>query len=357
MTFLEGRGAAGKRRTLFVLGRLLGLFGAVVLLAFAGWAFWLWSYAVSPGPLVEGASLHVSIPPKTSFFGIQKILVEKGVIRPDRRFFHLARYHDLTQRLKAGEYLFRAGQTHYEVLLALASGSSVRWPLTIPEGASIYQIADLLAAGGWGEREQILALVRDQELLEKYGAQGDSLEGYLFPDTYHLARGQGVAEIIGMMAERGRQVRGQLGDLADNPFGLTSHEVLTLASIVEKETALPAERPLIARVFLNRLQKRMRLQTDPTVIYGLTDFDGNLTRKNLRQPTPYNTYVIKGLPPGPIANPGREAIEAVLRPAEGNYLYFVSKNDGSHYFSATLAEHNRAVYKFQKSGKSRQAGK
>ena len=139
---------------------------------------------------------------------------------------------------------------------------------------------------------------------------------------------------------------------------LDVHEILTLASIVEKETGQTLERPLIARVFLNRLHKGMRLQTDPTVIYGIKDFDGNLTRHHLREYTPYNTYVIKGLPPGPIGSPGRAAIEAVMQPARGSYYYFVSKNDGSHYFSKSLTEHNRAVNKYQKRrGKHKKRGK
>jgi len=328
--------------------RLLGLLGLAALLAFGGWSFWLWSYAGSPGPLAERKGLLVQIPPGTSFAGIEKILVEKGVVRPDRRFFFLARRHGLTQRLRAGEYRFQPGQTPYEVLRLLESGASVRWPLTIPEGANIHQIAGLLAAGGWGERERILARLRAPELRARYGVAGESLEGYLFPDTYHLGRGQPVEAIIAAMVERGRQVRAEVGELAENPFGLSAHQVITLASIVEKETALAEERPLIARVFLNRLRKGMRLQTDPTVIYGISDFDGNLTRADLLRPTPYNTYVIKGLPPGPIANPGRASIEAVLRPAESRALYFVSRNDGSHHFSETLAEHNRAVRKYQK---------
>jgi len=146
-----------------------------------------------------------------------------------------------------------------------------------------------------------------------------------------------------------RKVIAETGANQGKPeVGLDLHNVLTLASIVEKETGLARERPLIARVFLNRLRKGMKLQTDPTVIYGIEDFDGNLTRRHLREYTPYNTYVIRGLPPGPIGNPGRAAIQAVMEPARGSYYYFVSKNDGSHYFSRSLSEHNRAVNKYQK---------
>jgi len=330
--------------------RLAAWLCALVFLGLAGFGLWLWSYAVTPMPMREGVNPHVLIPPKTSLAGIEKILAENGVIPPGRGFYYLARVSRLSQRLQAGEYLFNPGQTPYQILCTLAAGSTLRWSVTIPEGASIYQLADILAQGGWGERDLFLKLMRDPEILALHGVRAASLEGYLFPDTYQLVRGQNPREIIALMVERGRKVRQELGDLTDNPLNLSPHQVLTLASIVEKETAAPEERPLIAQVFLNRLRLNMRLQTDPTVIYGLTDFNGNLTRKDLETPTPYNTYLINGLPPGPIANPGRASIAAVLHPASESYLYFVSKNDGTHYFSHDLVEHNRAVYKYQKNG-------
>lgn len=346
----QGRGVRkkGKRRP-SAIRRLAIWLCALAFLGLAGFGFWLWSYAVTPLPIREGAGdLHVLIPPKTSLAGIGKILAENGIIPPGPGFYCLARLSRLSQRLQAGEYLFAPGQTPYQVLRTLASGATVRWSVTIPEGTNIYQLADLLAQGGWGERELFLALAHDPEILARYGVQATSLEGYLFPDTYQLVRGQNPREIIGLMLERGRQVRQELGDLR-NALELSPHEVLTLASIVEKETAAPEERPLIAQVFLNRLRQGMRLQTDPTVIYGIANFNGNLTKKDLETPTPYNTYQINGLPPGPIANPGRAAIVAVLHPTPASYLYFVSKNDGTHYFSSDLAEHNRAVCKYQKS--------
>lgn len=338
----------GKRWPLPVSPRLLALFFAVIVFVLAGVGLWIWVYAVSPGPLGDEGGRPVMIPFGTAFPGIRNILEENAVIRKDRRFFYLARFFQRNQHFKAGEYLFLPGQTPLEVLRMLRDGAIARWPVTIPEGSSIYQVADILAAGQWGGREEVLRLVRDRDVLARHGIAAESLEGYLFPDTFHLVRGQSVAEIIGMMVERGRQVREKLGDLQNNELGLSVHEVLTLASIVEKETAVPEERPLVARVFLNRLQRNMRLQTDPTVVYGIEDFSGTITRSDLLRPTPYNTYVISGLPPGPIANPGRAAIEAVLNPAQSPFLYFVSKNDGSHHFSQTLEEHNRAVARYQR---------
>lgn len=354
MTILDNSGRPLKNILQYLTPlRLVSALIVLALLGVGGWALWLWSYAASTSPFRGETPAQIYIPPQTTFSGIQKILVEHDIIRKDRRFYQLAKYYKLTEKLKAGEYLFSSGVTHYQVLRGLADGSTVHWPVTVPEGSNIYQVADILNAGGWVERELFLQKVRGKEVLAGFKVKAESLEGYLFPDTYNLMRGQTAMEIITMMVERGQQVRKQLGDLTANELKLSPHGVITLASIVEKETGVGEERPLIARVFLNRLKRKMRLQADPTVIYGLTDFDGNLTRRDLKKVTPYNTYQIKGLPVGPIANPGRQAIAAVLHPAKESYLYFVSKNDGSHYFSKTLAEHNRAVRKYQKSRKYR----
>ena len=201
-------------------------------------------------------------------------------------------------------------------------------------------------------KQQFLSLANDPALLEQYGVTGPSLEGYLYPDTYHLARGISASTAIDTMVNRFWEVVSPLRKRAED-VGMKMEDVIILASIVEKETGLAEERPTIASVFLNRLKRGMRLESDPTVIYGLKDFDGNLTREDLMKATHYNTYIIRGLPPGPIANPGLEAIKAVLFPAKTDYLYFVSKNDGSHHFSRTLSEHNKAVQIYQKGGRKR----
>lgn len=319
----------------------------VILLGSAGWLGWVFRYAGAPGPLVDTART-VYIPPRTSFRGIEKLLASSGVIRPDRRFYLLARLSSLTNRLKSGEYRFAPGVTPEEVLRLLEKGDSVKHVVTLPEGANLFRVAGILAEKQLLDQESFLQAATDKALLQELGIEADSFEGYLFPDTYYLTRVQAPKDMIRAMVERGRAVLAALGEVEKNQLNLSFHQILTLASIVEKETALPGERPLIARVFLNRLERGMRLQTDPTVIYGLENFDGNLTRRDLKSASPYNTYLVKGLPPGPIANPGKAAIEAVLHPAEGPYLYFVSKNDGSHHFSKSLKEHNRAVARYQK---------
>jgi UPF0755 protein len=179
------------------------------------------------------------------------------------------------------------------------------------------------------------------------GITADTLEGYLFPDTYYFPSGLESKSIITAMVKQFRIAFKPEWQTRAEELGMSVHEVVTLASIIEKETGAPEERPLISSVFHNRLKKGMRLETDPTVIYGIPDFDGNIKRRHLNTYTPYNTYKIKGLPPGPIASPGAAALEAALYPAQSKYLYFVSKKDGTHQFSATIKEHNAAVRKYQ----------
>lgn len=313
----------------------------LVLLFFGGW---LWQYAHTPS--TAKADTIVLIPKGAGVRQIEEILNEAGVVPDDLRFSILAKITRSAGKLRAGEYLIPPVQTPLQVLDLLVRGKVILHRVTIPEGKNIRQIAEILALGNWIDPGHFLALSTDRHFIRKLGLNLDSLEGYLFPDTYTLTRGEVTEEgIITMMVHRFRQVWEHLEK--DTPEGFSRHQVMTLASIVEKETGKADERPLIARVFLNRLKKNMRLQSDPTVIYGLDDFDGNLTREDLQAPTPYNTYVIKGLPPGPICNPGRESIRAVLHPADATYLYFVSKNDGTHHFSSSLREHNRAVRKYQ----------
>jgi UPF0755 protein len=235
----------------------------------------------------------------------------------------------------------------------LAEGRVRTHAVVIPEGSRAVEIADRLAAAGLVGREAFLAIVLDREAPRRFAVEGPSLEGYLFPETYRFARGLPAEEIVRAMVSQFRSVYRELR--ASAPASpLTMRELVTLASIVEKETGAPEERPLIAAVFLNRMRRGMRLETDPTVIYGIEDFDGNLRRVHLEdESNPYNTYRIPGLPPGPIASPGRAALAAVLEPADSPYLFFVSRNDGSHVFSATYREHARAVAHFQQKRRRR----
>lgn len=336
---------------------LLGLRLPVFCFFFLGfpllWLVWIGIYAISPGPSSPDAVIDVVIPARTRVAEIEHILAENKVIKDDSRFSMLALLAGAAKKLRAGEYRLETGQRPLAVIGLLKKGKVLYRPVTIPEGTEMSGVADILAAEGWIDRRRFLDLVHEAELLRDMGVEAQSLEGYLFPDTYYLSRGQQDEEkIIRMMVARHFQIFDKLMENAERKdHGLTHHEIISLAAIVEKETGLSRERPLVASVFLNRLEKGMRLQADPTVRYGNPDKTGALRQSELEKNTPYNTYVIKGLPRGPIANPGEAAIEAVILPAETDYLYFVSKNDGSHHFSRTLKEHNRAVARYREKNK------
>jgi UPF0755 protein len=270
-----------------------------------------------------------------------------GIITNKDLFMLWTRLLGNSRKIKAGEYLLNSGMAPVRIIEILTRGIIITYPVTVPEGFSIEQIGDILAANGLADKKLFVSLAHEPGVIKKYGISGPSLEGFLYPDTYQFGKGLPPSLIIDVMVKRFWEI---VGPYMDRIKGLkmTVEEVITLASIVEKETGTAEEMPLIASVFLNRLRNGMRMESDPTVIYGMNDFTGNLTRKDLLESTPYNTYVIRGLPPGPIANPGLASIKAVLYPAETDYLYFVSKNDGTHYFSASIEEHNRAVWKYQK---------
>jgi UPF0755 protein len=238
-----------------------------------------------------------------------------------------------------------------EVLDALVKGQVKPHLVTIPEGYTLSQIAQLLEDLNLVEKKGFLQKASSPAFINTLGLSqlaGPTLEGYLFPDTYHLFREMDPEEVIQMMVHQFKKVFGP--DLANraSELGISEREVVILASIIEKETPLSEEKPLISAVFQNRLKKKIPLQSDPTVIYGIKNFNGNLTKEHLMRPTPYNTYLIAGLPPTPICNPGKDSLLAAVRPAPVPYLYFVSKNDGSHFFSSDIEEHNRAVWKYQK---------
>lgn len=285
--------------------------------------------------------------------GLKSVAIEletRKLIKSKDLFIFWALLKGGSRDIKAGEYSLNQSMSPVTIFTILASGAVKTHPLTIPEGLAAEQIADILAQKGLVDKREFMALAMDINLAASYHIDGQSLEGYLFPDTYLLSRDMGAQQIIDLMIKRFWDIFSNLKKGHETPMSL--REIVTLASIVEKETGLAEERPLIASVFLNRLKRRMRLESDPTVIYGLKDFDGNLTKKDLQSPSPYNTYRNRGLPPGPIANPGRESLKAVINPAQTDYLYFVSRNDGSHYFSTTLREHNRAVVRYQKRRRS-----
>jgi len=312
---------------------------------------WFAYYVVSPGPQTGTDTVTVTIPRGTSLRGIAKILAEKQVIHDDVRFLLLASYSGYSGKLQAGEFLLQTGRKPGEVLRALSSARSIEYAITIPEGLRAAEIAEIFGEDGWCDPQKFISLVSQKSFIEKLGFDNlPSLEGYLYPDTYLFTRDiQGAEKIISIMVKRFTEVWGELSTGIEGE--VDREKTVILASIVEKETGAPEERPLIAGVFHNRLKSRMRIQSDPTVVYGTKRFSMPITRKDLNTPTEYNTYTLPGLPVGPISNPGKEALEAVLHPAKTKHIFFVSKNNGTHHFSSTLREHNRAVQKYQRKKK------
>jgi UPF0755 protein len=280
---------------------------------------------------------------------------------PDRPLFGprvlvlVARLSGADRAIKSGEYELSPALTPIEILERLRSGTIRTLPVTIPEGLRIDEVAARLEQGEITSAAALVARAMNPEFTRSLGIEAETLEGYLYPETYRFRRETPADEVLRAFVDEfnrrlTEETRAQIA-----ASGMTLHEVVTLASIVEKETAVAEERPLIAAVFRNRLEKRMRLQSDPTVIYGIVrtrgHFDGNLRRRDLKRDTPYNTYTRGGFPPGPIANPTIASIDAVLAPADTPYLYFVSRNDGTHVFSNTLKEHTNAVNRYQRGGR------
>jgi len=329
------------------------LLASLALLAglVAGGAWWI-HQALAPveSDRVEGTLVSFDIEPGDSLDRVASALEAEGLIRDARVTRWYARLEDLASKLKVGEYRLSRGQSTPEILTILTEGRVETHAVVIPEGLRATEIADRLARAGLTDPRAFLEAVQDPDAPERLGVEGPGLEGYLFPDTYRFARGLPASRIVESMVGAFLDVYRELEPEAIRQE-FPMRDLVTLASIVEKETGAPEERPLIAAVFLNRLARGMRLETDPTVIYGIEDFDGNLKRVHLEDAgNPYNTYRNRGLPPGPISSPGRAALEAVLQPADVPYLYFVSRNDGTHVFSKTYAEHARYVDRFQRRG-------
>ena len=293
------------------------------------------------------------VPNGKSFGQVARELQAKGLVSDSFRMRILGRLTGQAARVKRGEYALNRGMTPQEILSILVSGKSIQYPVTFPEGANMFEIATLLEAKGMFKAQDFLRACRDKAIIQDLlGIDVSSLEGYLFPETYNLTKFTPLRDLLAQMVQNFKNVYTTLeGQGSESPIKLSRHEMVTLASVVEKETGAEEERPMIASVFYNRLTKNMRLQSDPTIIYGLWLESGlykkNITREDILKPTRYNTYTIPRLPFGPIANPGREALAAVLKPSKSEYFYFVSRNDGTHIFTRTYEDHLKAVKSFQ----------
>ena len=318
-----------------------------VLTSSALLAGFLYSYIFLSGQSQEKEPVEVRIEQGDSFAAVVRKLHEQKVISNERLFALWARLTGVEKKIHWGLYRFDAALSPRDILERMVLGKGVFQTVTIPEGLTVREIAELLGRMQIADSEKFLAAAADPETLRLFGLEDKGPEGYLFPDTYHFTPATPEKDMLIAMAERFRKTTEPLLDQYSEAVRMTPHEIVILASMIEKETGVEAERPLVSAVFHNRLQLHMPLQSDPTVIYGLKDFNGNLTRKDLDRPTPYNTYRITALPPGPICNPSLSSIKAALHPAEVPYLYFVSKNDGTHLFSEKFEAHKQAVKTYQ----------
>jgi UPF0755 protein len=322
----------------------------LLLASFLSLAYLAWTVETrAPLRSADAPPQSLIVPQGASGEAIGRMLQELGLVRRPAVFRALAILRGASGRLRAGEYLLEGPLSLEQIVDKLRRGDVVRHEVTFPEGKNIEEMAAILE--GHLPVKAFLEAARDPSLVRDLDPDANDLEGYLFPDTYEISRKQDAAALlVARMVQRFREVTTpERPALAGS--GLTLRKVVTLASLVELEARLAEERPRIAAVFLNRLEKGMPLQTDPTVIYALRkagSYDGNIRKKDLEIDSPYNTYRYAGLPPGPIASPGRESLRAVLHPARVKDLYFVSRNDGSHEFSETLADHERAVDRYQR---------
>jgi UPF0755 protein len=298
----------------------------------------------------QGAEQFVEIPQGAGSVAIGERLVEAGVIR-DTPTYRTALWMTRQGRhLKAGDYRFERAMTPFEVIDKIARGDVYVINVTFPEGLMIVEMAKIFESHGLGTAASFVQAAKEGALIRDLDPAATDLEGYLFPETYALQRRADAAKLVGLMVARFEKVFTPELRQAAAARHLTVRQAVTLAAIVEKETARADERPLVAAVYATRLRIGMPLQCDPTVIYALqraNRYDGNLHHNDLAFDSPYNTYRYPGLPPGPIASPGRASLEAAVRPADADFLYFVSRNDGSHEFARTLDEHNRNVHKYQ----------
>ncbi|MBI2343052.1 MAG: endolytic transglycosylase MltG [Deltaproteobacteria bacterium] len=294
----------------------------------------------------------IDVRPGTSMGRVARQLEQMGVIRFYPALLLYGRLRGEDRRMKAGEYLFESGLTPHQVYTKLTTGAFRTFEIRLIEGWTYRQMARYLAQQSFITiphfEAAFIAACEEPARVAKLGIAASSLEGFLFPNTYRLHRPRSAGEIVDLLTtEFQRQYTEAMGAQATT-VGLSLLQAVTLASIIEKETGDPRERPLVSAVFHNRLQKGMKLETDPTVVYGIPQYDGVIHRSDLANPHPYNTYVHQGLPPGPIANPGRASLEAAINPAPVRYLYFVSRNDGTHVFSEDFRDHANAVQEYQR---------
>lgn len=326
-------------------GYIITALGLLFFSIFASGAFFLYT------PKGDGSVVRVVDFAKGS--SLKKLageLEQEGLIGSATLFTLYAKISGIAGKVQAGAYQFSDALTPLEILDKLATGDVFEKRFALPEGYSIFQIAEMLDSRGFFKKEPFLKECRNPRLLKELGIPAASVEGYLYPSTYNLLKIETPASLIREMTGQFSKVYAEKFAAIEKESRLSRLQIITLASMVEKEAVVSEEMPLISSVFHNRLKIGMPLQSDPTAVYGLRAFGGKVSAHDVRRDTPYNTYLLKGLPPGPIGNPSAVAIEAALRPTATGYYYFVARNDGTHHFSRTLDEHNRAVQLYLKGG-------
>jgi UPF0755 protein len=327
----------------------------VIVLVAGGAAAWIWYGITKPYQGFAPGGVFVDVPHGASQRYVAYLLQKNGVVQSALAIRIYARQHP-KRTLQAGEYFFDHAMAGRDVFWKLANGEVFQQPFTVREGETVFDIARELEAGKFMRAGDFLYAAGDPALIRDFAPGAQTLEGFLFPATYELPRHPAASELTAEMVRKFKEEWKRIGSssaggLTDEGDHRAVNRIVTLASLVERETPKPEERPLVAGAFENRLRKGMRLQCDPTVIYGmerLGKYNGSLSGKDLQFDSPYNTYEHGGLPPGPIGNPGEASLRAALRPAETTYLYFVANTQGGHFFSATLAEHNRNVVKYRR---------
>lgn len=316
-----------------------------------GAVFYFLSYALNPTDFRNKDITPVLLSRGMTLEQLSNKLEEKSIIKNAKTFYWLGKITRQSPRMKVGEYAFSPGDSPLEIFERIAAGKSITYAVTVPEGDNLYQVAASIEAAGLARKDEVISLAKNSEFIKSLKLDNPpplTLEGYLFPETYSFTRLQSLEEKIEMMVGTFKKYWKKEYDLRAKELGFTRFQVLILASMIEKETGAAEERALISSVFHNRLKKRMKLQSDPTTIYGIwSRFDGNLRKNDLLEFTPYNTYTIPSLPVGPIANPGKDAIQAALHPAESQFLYFVARKNGTHEFTETYEKHLKAVQKYQ----------
>ncbi len=301
-------------------------------------------------------NIEVEIPRGSTFRQAADILWKEKLIRDKKLFLVLGRLTGADRKIRAGFYSFWSSMSPLDIFSIIRKGRIIEFELRVLEGDSLYEIAETFAKSGLVTKEEFMELARDPDILSSYDIEAQSMEGYLYPDTYIVPKGIKARDALDIMLSRMKEKFSPEIVARAEALGMTRTEVLTLASIIEKEAVVDEERPVISAVYHNRLKKRMPLQADPTSIYGIKSSKERITRADLQRKTPYNTYVIRGLPPGPIASPGLKSMIAAVNPAAVPYLYFVSNNDGTHNFSVSLGEHEEAVRAYREKKRTKEEG-